>query len=305
MLFVLFVLIFGFALGSVEDPALSENVDLPESPDAELSPEMESVMLEMEAQGPVNVTKMPVVEEESLVDLKSLVTSMTKGDAKLTAFIVGQLLQLKKKTYAEHKIINARVARKLKYRNAQVAAKRTQDKLTSAAVAAYAAEVIISKYELLQVNREVAALDRISAKLNSMIDWKSCPRHWKKFGRSCYRRLGRSQAWQAEARCLKVGGSLIRVDNTDDKNAVNWYGRYVDNYLFLGFFRSLKTGQYQYLDGTEVTITKWYHWYSSYHGNKAYNYVRYYYGYRKILGCHYSWSASPLCEHRLAVNLLK
>jgi hypothetical protein len=308
MLFVLFVLIFGFAVGSVEDLALSDNVNLPEQPDAELSPEINPILLEIAATHPEIVAKHKVnvsttaEDDNKLVDLKELVTSMTQGDAKLTAYIITQLLKLRKKTYAEHVTINARVKRKLKYRDAQIAAKVAQDKLTSDAVAAYAAEVINAKFELLQVDREVKALDRISAKLNSMMNWNDCPSGWRQYGRSCYHKLARSQAWQSQAKCLAVGGSLIRVDNPDDKQAITYYGTQ-DAWLQLGFFRSLKTGNWAYLDGDEVNPASWYSWWGTYQNNKAYNYVQYYASYKKIRGAHYSWQASPLCEHRLAVNL--
>jgi len=301
MMFVLSVLLFGLVqcaeLQTVTEPE-------PIVSEAPVDEELDPVMLEVFAKNDTNFTALGD-DDSSLADMKSLVTSMTKGDAKLTAYIIKQLLRLRAKTYAEHKVINARLARKLAVKKREVAAKVVQDKKTALAIAAYAAEVINSKYERLQVNRELRALDRIMAQLNSMADWKSCKSGWRKIGRSCYRNLGRTYAYLAEGKCLAVGGSLIRVDNADDRKAVAWFGRYKDNWLYLGFFRALKTGNWAYLDGQAVNPASWYSWINGGYTNKAYNYVRWYKGWNKLQAAAWNWSAGPLCEHRLAVNLLK
>jgi hypothetical protein len=299
MLFILWVLLFGV----VRSAEVADELPLVKSvapTDAEIDP----VMLEiMNSDASVTNASAYEVEDQSLADIKSLVGTLTKGDANLIAFIIKQLQLLRGKTYAELEIIKKRIARKLKYKKLCVDQKDTQDKKTSKAIAAYAAEVITSKYERLQINREISALDRIMAMLNAMSNWKTCPTGWREFGKSCYRTLPNAYAYLAEGKCLAVGGSLIRVDNPDDKAAISWMGAHKNANLILGFFRSLKSGQYNYIDGEETNPASWYSWQNSYQNNKAYNYVRYLHSYRKIQGCHYSWKDGPLCEHRLAVNL--
>jgi hypothetical protein len=313
MMFLLSVLLFGLVhsapLNLVENASHVDDMDaesLPTEVDTEapVDPVLDPVMLEIYAQNVTNKTDR-IDDDNSLADIKSLVSSMTKGDAKLTAFIVKKLGELRAKTYAEHKVINARVARKLASKVKEVAAKVVQDKKTALAVAEYAAEVLNSKYEKMQVNRELRSLDRIMAQLNAMSDWKVCKSGWKKFGRSCYKALPRVASYLAQGKCLSAGATLIRVDNADDREAVTYMSTKVQNYLILGFFRSLKTGNWQYLNNEEVNPASWYSWRGSAHNNKAYNYVRYYSGWKKIEGCYYSWTGGPLCEHRLAVNLLK
>lgn len=230
----------------------------------------------------------------------------TKGDPALTKFIIKKLLELRTKTSKESITIRARLKRKYDDKVKHVALKKAQDKKTLLAKAAYVTEVYESKYETAQVNRQCRAYDRIMGLLNSMADWKVCKSGWTKIGFSCYKVAPRGYAYLAEGKCLKIGGSLIRIDTDDDKKALKQMSAsYVkgktDSHLIVGFFRSLRTGKWEYLDGTDVnpiTVTGT-TWAAGNYNSRYYNYAGYYGGNKRVYAAVWNWGWGALCEHRL------
>lgn len=249
-------------------------------------------------------------DEELPWDIDSLVSIMSKGDAKLTAFIIKKIGELRGKTWAQHKIINAKLKRMLAAWKSKRSGARKAGKVAAAATAGYNQAVKDAAYDYAQISQECQSYDRIMAKLNEMKNWKKCPTKWTQVGRSCYRVLSRARAYLQEYRCLKVGGSLIRVDNNDDRKALTklcsrYRSGYTETHCQVGFFRQLKTGNWEYVDGQSVNPASWYKWAGSAYNNKAYNYVGWYGPNKHNYPLTWSSGWGALCEHRLAVNLVK
>jgi len=248
-------------------------------------------------------------DEELPWDMDSLVSLMTKGDAKLTAFIIKKIGELRRKTWKQHDVINAKLKRLLGIKNTKAAGARKASKVYDVASAAYKQAVKDAAYDYAQVSQECQSYDRIMAQLNAMKDWKKCPGGWTQVGRSCYKVLSRARAYLQEYRCLKQGASLVRVDNADDRKALTklcsrYKKGYTDTHCQVGFFRRLLDGNWMYINSQAVNPASWYRWGNNYN-HRAYNYVGWY-GPNKhnyALAQNGQWGA--LCEHRLAVNLLK
>jgi hypothetical protein len=271
----------------------SENLNLPDY--------MMDMMQELPIQAAIdrNITK-----DNDLWDMKSLVSIMTKGDVKLTEFIIKKIGELRTKTWAQRTIIQKRLETK-KIAKAG-AGKRMKDGEEEAITAGgiYKQTLKDSRYETAQINRDVQSYDRIMAKLNSMSDWPTCKSGWSQYGRSCYKVLARAYSYLQEYNCLKAGGSLCRVDADDDKKAIAAL-KAKDSHLQLGFFRSLRTGNWEYLDGVSVNPAQWYTWAGSNQNNRVYNYAGYYRGNNKLYPLSQGSKWGALCEHRLQVNLRK
>jgi hypothetical protein len=292
----------------------AENFDLLDSPIRVEQPadnvepelvEIPEYMMEMMEQVPVqaNIDR-NTTEKDEPWDLDSLVSIMTEGDVKLTAFIIKKIGELRTKTWNQRKVIAARLKAKKVKKATHAAMKKKATAGRIKATAEYKQLIKSSRYETAQINRDVQSYDRIMAKLTSMADWPKCKSGWRQFGRSCYKILKRNYAYLQEYRCLQAGGSLVRVDSADDKKAIAFMSKY-ESYLQVGFWRSMRTGNWEYLDGTSVNPNSWYRWINGNYNNRNYNYAAYYRGNGRLYPMTYSWRWGALCEHRLQVNLRK
>lgn len=243
-------------------------------------------------------------------DIDSLVSIMSKGDSKLTAFIILKIGELRTKTYAQHTVINAKLKRLLAAWTLKRSGARKGKKQSEQADAIYKQGVKDAAYDYSQISQECQSYDRIMDTLNSMKDWKTCQSGWTKVGRSCYKVLSRNSAYLQEWRCLKLGGSLVRVDNADDKLALtrlcsSYKKGFTDTNCQVGFFRELKTGNWNYIDGQSVNPASWYSWAGSNYNKINHNYVGWHGNSKKNYALSYASRWGALCEHRLGVNLLK
>jgi hypothetical protein len=244
---------------------------------------------------------------------------MSKGDPTMTAYIIKKLNELRTKTHGELKAINAVAQTALNKKNYEANAKVVldkqsviQDKKAADASKKYGEEVVFAKYKRAQVHREIASLDHIMAQLNAMNNWKSCKSGWVQFGNSCYIVLTAKKlpAWGEQAACLAAGASLIRLDNTNDKQAMTWASNVLrkqgkSRYIAIGFWRSMKNvNQWQYLDGEVANPTSWLpYWYSTSNRDiktNPYLSTLFSSGYDKLYTSYGSHVyAYPLCEHEL------
>ncbi|XP_045568240.1 C-type lectin domain family 4 member M [Salmo salar] len=96
--------------------------------------------------------------------------------------------------------------------------------------------------------------DRLNWKING-----SCPEGWRRFGCSCYYISTEGKSWEESRQdCLERGADLVIINSEEEQTFIKGLESLI--FAWIGLADSVTEGTWKWVDGTPLTIQKY--WWS-------------------------------------------